>query len=71
MAKHPMSGLCNTNRIYCEVGVMRYPDIEDGFRCEWTVEGTGKVFTGREKKAAKEYAYRLADEYDCEVNVYC
>lgn len=56
-----------TNRIYYEVGLTRYPDIEDGHRYGWTVQGTGKVFTGREKKAAREYAEALSKEYSCEV----
>ncbi len=56
-----------TNRIYYEVVLMKYPDIERGQAYQWTVEGTGKIFTGREKKAAKEYADTLAKEHGCEI----
>ncbi len=56
-----------TNRVKYEVGVMNYPDIDNGFRHQWTEEETGKVFSGREKKLAKEYAEQLAADYICEI----
>jgi hypothetical protein len=56
-----------TSRVKYEVGVMNYPDIDNGFRYQWTEEGTGKVFSGREKKLAKEYAEQLAADYICEI----
>lgn len=56
-----------TNRISYEVGLMKYPDIERGQVYQWTVEGTCKVFTGREKKDARKYAESLAKEHSCKI----
>jgi hypothetical protein len=57
----------SSNRITYGVGVMNFPDIENGFRYQWTEAETGKVFSGREKKLAREYAEQLAAEYRCEI----
>jgi hypothetical protein len=57
----------STNRIKYEVGVMNYPDIENGFRYQWNEPGTSKDFGGREKKQAREYAEQLAAKYCCEI----
>jgi len=56
-----------TNRVKYEVGVMNYPDIENGFRYQWNEPGTSKDFGGREKKQAREYAEQLAAKYRCEI----
>jgi hypothetical protein len=56
-----------TNRVKYEAGVMNYPDIENGFRYQWTEVETGYAFGGREKKKAREYAEQLAAEYGCEI----
>lgn len=61
---------CNdysTNRVKYEVGVMNYPNIENGFRYQWNEPGTSKDFGGRERKQAREYAHQLAATYKCEI----
>ena len=57
----------SSNRITYGVGLMNFPDIENGSRYQWTEAETGKVFSGREKKQAREYAEHLAAEYRCEI----
>ena len=56
-----------TNHVKYEVGLMNSPDIENGFWYEWSEPGVGKVFGGKEKKAAREYAEELAIKYNCEI----
>ncbi len=57
----------HTNRVEYEAGVRNQPRVENGERYEWPEPGTFKMFSGREKKAAREYAEELATKYNCEI----
>ena len=52
----------HTNMVKYEVGVRCCPDVERPHLCEWTERNYSKVFGGREKKQAQEYAKQLAVE---------
>ena len=56
-----------SNHVQYGVGVMNSPQIENGRQYEWNEKDTCKVFSGREKKAAREYAEELAGKYGCEI----
>lgn len=57
------------NKIQLFVGLLHYPDIEDGERFGWVELDTAKTFKGTERRQAREYAEQLAAEYGCEVKM--
>jgi hypothetical protein len=56
-----------TKRIDLYVGVQKYPAIEGGEKLAWTPAGTAEKFPGTKRKAAREYAEKLAAQYGCEI----
>jgi len=56
-----------TKRIEIHVGVQEYPAIEGGEKLGWVLMDTAEIFGGKERKAAREYAERLAAQYGCEI----
>lgn len=52
-------------RVKYYVGVNKIPQVEDARPV--TISATVSVFSGKEKKQAREYARKLAEEYGAEV----
>jgi hypothetical protein len=56
------------DRVWWYVGLRLIPEIPEAGKVYYPVIGAER-FSGNEKKAAREYAERLAEEYGAEVEV--
>jgi len=54
------------DRVYYYVGMRVIPNIENGRNMQYPVIGA-KRFTGKEKKQAREYAQKLAQEHGAKI----